>query len=518
MPSYCLELKLKVKKDSDRNYLQNYFNAVAKLGNEIRRFAIRQLGHLKQDRNYNSLLAEYVKVKGDEDSPERERLSKELSVIVGSYGLTKYGLQKSACEMRKHLKYVHSDVYQKLSDSIWRSVEKYLYGNGKQIHFKKWDDVMSFENKKNSTGIIYADGKVYINCTPKRPKCGIVLDIILPRNKESAHYMYETTCLTDRTKYCRIVRKMFPSGWRYYVQLVQEGIPPQKHETGKGRVGIDIGTSTIAAVSKDGCILEELGEPASSPAEECLLQRKLDRSRRAMNPNNYKEDGSVKKGKKTWKKSKTYQAVQNRLKSLRRQKAARLKQWQEAEANKIAAMGNKVFVETIDFKALQKRAKNTERQEQTSIVKQKDGTEKKVHKYKKKKRFGGSIGMHAPAQFLSILERKLSYHKGGLYRINTWKFKASQYNHVDDSYEKKKLSKRYNTIDGRWVQRDLYSAFLLMCSDDTLEHADRKRCTRNYKCFLKNHDACVNTILADIKKNQKKVPSCFGINKKMAAL
>ena len=177
---------------------------------------------------------------------------------------------------------------------------------------------------------------------------------------------------------------MFPSGWRYYVQLVQEGIPPQKHETGKGRVGIDIGTSTIAAVSKDGCILEELGDPASSPAEECLLQRKLDRSRRSMNPNNYKEDGSVKKGKKTWKKSKTYQAVQNQLKSLRRQKAARLKQWQEAEANKIAAMGNKVFVETMDFKALQKRAKNTERQEQTSIVKQKDGTEKKVHKYKKK--------------------------------------------------------------------------------------------------------------------------------------
>ena len=38
MPSYCIELKLKVKKDSDRNYLQNYFNAVAKLGNEIRRF------------------------------------------------------------------------------------------------------------------------------------------------------------------------------------------------------------------------------------------------------------------------------------------------------------------------------------------------------------------------------------------------------------------------------------------------------------------------------------------------
>lgn len=190
MPSYCLELKLKVKKDSDRNYLQNYFNAVAKLGNEIRRFAIRQLGHLKQDKNYKSLLAEYVKVKGDKDSPERERLSKELSVIVGSYGLTKYGLQKSACEMRKHLKYVHSDVYQKLSDSIWRSVEKYLYGNGKQIHFKKWDDVMSFENKKNSTGIIYENGKVYINCTPKRPKGGLPLTSSSAQQKNPP-----TTCM-----------------------------------------------------------------------------------------------------------------------------------------------------------------------------------------------------------------------------------------------------------------------------------------------------------------------------------
>ena len=137
-------------------------------------------------------------------------------------------------------------------------------------------------------------------------------------------------------------------------------------------------------------------------------------------------------------------------------------------------------------------------------MKQKDGTVKEIHKYKRKKRFGSSIGMHAPAQFLSILEQKLSYHKGGLYKINTWKFKASQYCHVDDTYEKKKLSKRYNTIDGR--------------SDDTLEHADRKRCTRNYKRFLKNHDACVNAILVDIKKNQKKVPSCFGINEKMAAL
>lgn len=42
----------------------------------------------------------------------------------------------------------------------------------------------------------------------------------------------------------------------------------------------------------------------------------------------------------------------------------------------------------------------------------------------------------------------------------------------------KRLSRRHNTINGEWVQRDLYSAFLLMNSDDTLKHADRDKAFR----------------------------------------
>lgn len=246
MPTYTLELKLHTKRESDLRYLENYFREVARLSNTVRRFAIRQLELLSRDPAYKTLLAEYRQL---EKGKEKTEVSHQLSVMVSSYGLTKYGLQKSALDLRRHFTYVHADVYQKVCDSVWKGVEKVLYQDGKQIHFKRWEDFLSFEGKKNSTGIIYQDGKVYINCTPKHPKGGITLSVILPKDQGSDHWKYETTCLCDPTKYCRIVRKKFPTGWRYYVQLVQEGIPPQKHPRGIGKIGVDIGTSTAATVS-----------------------------------------------------------------------------------------------------------------------------------------------------------------------------------------------------------------------------------------------------------------------------
>lgn len=492
--TYILELKLNTRKQSDRNYLQNYFAEIARISNTVRRFSIRQLNLLRRDPRYITLLQQYTILKKGE--PAKKKISAELTVIVRSYGLYQYGVEKFAAGLRRNLRLVHSDVYGHLCDDVWRGVEKCLYGNGKSIHYKKWDEFTSFEGKKNSTGILYSNGKVYINCTPKRPNGGIVLPVILPNNTDSIHYLYETDCLNDRTKYCRIVRKMFPSGWQYYVQLIQEGIPPQKHAVGIGRVGIDIGTSTAAIVSDDGyCSLKELGETVQFKSNKTArLQRKMDRSRRKSNPGNYNSDGTVRKGKKVWVYSKNYYRARNRYKALQRRQAASLKQWQEAYANEVIEHGNEVFVEAMNFKALQKRAKA------------KDKCRTEANKSKRTRRFGKSIGMHAPAQFIAIMARKL-YESGSVHKVNTRAFRTSQYDHTTDSYIRKKLSKRNNIINGKWIQRDLYSAFLLKNSADTLDHTDRTRCFATYPIFEKTHDLCIQ----EIQHSHKRVPSCFGI-------
>lgn len=493
MPTYTLELKLNTKKYSDQRYLENYFREVAKIGNTIRRFAIRQITLLKRDKTYIDLLKQYVAL---EKGPEKEALSKQLSVIVKSYGLTKYDLQKSATKLSCNLKYVHSAVYQKVSDSVWKGVEKVLYSTGKQIHYKKCDEFLSFEGKKNTTGIIYKDGKVYINASPKKPNRGLTLDVILPGNQNSAHWYYETSVLNDRTKYCRIVRKKFSIGWRYYVQLVQEGIPPLRHVVGTGRIGIDIGTSTVAAVSDTKCHLTELGEGIEvSDKKIRKMQRKLERSRRASNPGNYNADGTIKKGRKTWNYSNRYKKIRNELGAMQRKRSDTLRQWQETYANLLLEEGNEVYVDDISFNGLQKRSKKTEKN--------------KKGKYKRKKRFGRSIGTRAPSQFLAILERKLGYTGGTYHEVNTWTFKASQYDHTSDTCRKKKLSRRHNTINGEWVQRDLYSAFLLMNSDDTLEHIDRDKCLQNYPQFKTMHDNCITEIL----QSGKHIPSSFGLKR-----
>ena len=167
--SYVLELILNTKKQSDRNYLENYFWDAWNYSNTLTRFAMRQLNRLKRDSAYCSLLRDYNSSSGD----TKKRISRDLHTVVESYGLTKYGLQPMLLKKRKNSRYLYSDVAQKLSDAVWRGVEKCLYREGRCLHFNPYDEFLSFENKKNTTGIIYDGGRVYINCTPKHPGGGM---------------------------------------------------------------------------------------------------------------------------------------------------------------------------------------------------------------------------------------------------------------------------------------------------------------------------------------------------------
>ena len=54
----------------------------------------------------------------------------------------------------------------------------------------------------------------------------------------------------EKLKYGKIIRKEIRGKYKYYIQLVFEGTcVKSRYKLGKGRVGIDIGTSTIAVSS-----------------------------------------------------------------------------------------------------------------------------------------------------------------------------------------------------------------------------------------------------------------------------
>ena len=85
------------------------------------------------------------------------------------------------------------------------------------------------------------------------------------------------------------------------------------------------------------------------------LSRKLDRQRRANNPDNYNEDGTIKRGKKTWHDSKGYIKTKNELANLKRKQAEYRKISHKTLANAIVAMGDKFIIKQSNFEELMKR-------------------------------------------------------------------------------------------------------------------------------------------------------------------
>ena len=88
----------------------------------------------------------------------------------------------------------------------------------------------------------------------------------------------------------------------------------------------------------------------------------MDRSKRMTNPQNFNSDGTVKKGSR-FNFSNKYKKLRNELKEIFRKEADVRKYQHECLANEIISLGDKIYVEDMNFKALQKRSKKTEKNE-----------------------------------------------------------------------------------------------------------------------------------------------------------
>lgn len=250
-----------------------------------------------------------------------------------------------------------------------------------------------------------------------------------------------------------IVRKMIRGKERWFFQLNCKGTPFNKgYVLGAGRVGLDIGTSTVAISSDESVTIDNLPLPIDHQKKISVIQRKLDRSRLATNPECFNDDGTFKKGKRITVKSKRYLKLQRQLADLQRKEADYKRNMQGRMANEIVSRGN-VFITEADGKQnMAKRAKETK--------------VKKNGKYASKKRFGKSIGQHAPSGLKTKIRNRVTFLGGRFYEANTFVTKASQFDHTNGECHKVGLKARRKTLsDGSVVQRDMYSAYCLQHLD-----------------------------------------------------
>lgn len=550
-PSFVLTLPMVIGLN-EQDYLNKEFKKCGIIYNQLVNATTKMWHQLRKTRKYRELMAAIAKAAPDSDEQkalfkQREKMLKEYrfsedafhAMVVPyakHYAINSHVAQSIATAVwtawssfffdkgkgvhYKKLEYVSSisgknnatgimlrpanhttSVINSAKTKAKNSIEKKYFAAHRKPDAKEGEEVVLPDEVKAQMEKEIAAATAKVKTSIGKGKLHITYgDYTFPvtlRNPDTQTGWYQQEALKCGVKYCRIIRKWVSTKWKYYAQIVLEGYPPikcdnngvAKHPVKQGRVGIDIGTQTIAFSGKDVCDLRVLAPAARAQAKSLVNEiastlRAMDRSRRATNPKYYNPDGTIKrlkrqhgqKQKRKWKYSKRYYRLRAKLRNLYRKLADIRKMEHNILANELLANGNEFVVEDMNYKALQKRSKETK-------------INPKTGRAYTKKRFGKSLSRCAPAMFISILGKKANRYGGSVIKVSTFETKASQFDHTDESYTKKKLSERMARLrSGDIVQRDLYSAFLLEHIDTESLQYNMETLNSAFPAFLEMHE------------------------------
>src|SRR3989440_1913308 len=450
-PTFLLELPLVVDQAQAKR-LRAHLEAARQLYNALLGEALSRMQRMKADPRWQQARA-------ISRSQKHERAA-AFSQVREASGFAEYALhafaKRANCSWIAD--HIDSPLAQTLATRAYRAVNRVCFGKAKKVRFKSpGRGLDSVENKRNDTGMRFVLQR------SEAGNQGVLiwgndhLPAIIDWNDAVVHHG-----LTQRIKYARLLRRKGCSpqaqgadcqGYRYCVQLVLEGKPFQKPKQAAGMdvIGMDLGPSTLAIVPREGKaqlvpLCEELKPDARKKRR---LARKLDRQRRANNPQNYDEQGRIKKrGKQrlAWQHSQGYLATRRRIAHQERTLAAHRKSLHGRLVNEIVRVGNALRIEKISYRGWQKR-------------------------------YGKSVGLHAPGMFIDHLKRTVAKTGGTLLEVPTRTTKLSQYRHGCSTCSKKPLSQRWHQCPCGVgpVQRDLYSAFLAAYLDSPDDLPSRAR-------------------------------------------
>ncbi len=482
---------------------------IRKAGNELVGLMRKNYDQLLRTKRYRKLLKLYGNT---QDKDKRRVLAKQLNEMQSEYNVTWDFCRKSMIPIGK--KYGIDAVFALTkAEDVWRGIEKCLYDNGNTIHFSKYGELPCIRAKQINRGIpIFVKdnqlqfklGKYSFGIQAKdrfqTDEVNAVLDYLSePEVRDSIAIqtlLDEAYCIdTYRPCYATLAPKLIRGKYRVYLHLTIEGKAKPKfdrcgnprHKFGKGLIGADIGTQTVAYTSDTEVGLKNLSERGNSiqtsERKERLLYRAMDRSRRATNPQNYNDDGTIKKGRKTWNYSNHYKKLRSKHAELCRINAVNRQLAINEDANHLRSLGDIFVTEPKNESKLMRRAKGT--------------TKNSKGKFNKKKRFGKSIKNRCPSGFQTTVEKKFKV-TGGTYIEVPNNYRASQYDHTADDYIKKKLSDRlYKLRDGTEVQRDWYSSYLLYCYDYRTQNIDKEKCIAEFKAQYNKEKALIAWIKAN---------------------
>ena len=401
-----------------------------KIYNNMLRDKLKALRRMEHDKDYISSKEIIMSVYKTNNESERKKIKKSQEYKAAQemqkakmreYGFSEFDFISCSYEYTKPFaSNITSTVASySIAKPMWKAFERYFFSDGKTIHFKSYE----------SLNTVASDGKAGLKLvgsnrkSTRNPSSPFGLSIMYGSNRggkvitmplivnEKDLYMQEMIC--HNIKIVRLLRKKINGRYKYYAQLTVDCPPAIKFDrnTGEiknpinnGNVGIFIDTRKITICSKNGVKQIDLIDKKQIEMENIIadINRFLDTSRRISNPENFNEDGTVKKGiivegrrtKLRWNNSNNYIKARNKKANIQRKLAEQRKVRAGEIANIILAEGNNIICNKYNFKAAQMRKKETEIDEKG--------------KYLSKSKAGKNISLSAPSTLLTIIDNKLT--------------------------------------------------------------------------------------------------------------
>ena len=391
---------------------------------------------------------------------------KDKNKFWSEHGFSKFGFQRffKSQKMYKNT-LVNSVILRAQSENLWRAFDKLLYDNAHKISFQQLNSLRFI----NNVGLTFDfnDNTFCFNIDKKN------------RISFKAKTDYEMMALKNYFQNTIIKKEIIRGKPRYFLLFVFEGIPYNKgRKLGHNSVGIDPSQQKMFCAFSDGEFKEyNLVEGLEfETSKEKRLKKKLDRQRRAANPEVYKKDGSIDKkffdeqkrlnrGRYPWKISKGYLKTKHELADLSRKISVKRKINHFRLANEILTHANNIIVEHNAWKQF------TRRSSKTMLTKK--------GKYRSKKRFGRSVSQGAPSMFITILENKSKNWKELSKFLKITEYNGcTQFDHTVRGFnpEFSDIRKRKLVLgDGNIVHRDFHAAMnILFCQNGNPEKTKSK--------------------------------------------
>jgi hypothetical protein len=296
-PTFLLELPLAVDA-GQATRLRGHLEAGRQFYNAMLSAGQRRLHHMRADPDWQGARA-IPRI----HTQERRAA---FSALRERYGFSEYAFHELAKELRVSWLADHLDAVlaQTLATRAYQALNRVCVREARHVRFKsRGRGLSSIENKRNDTGLRF------VLETPEEGQQGY---LIWKDDRFRALIDWKDPVvkygLDHRIKYARLLQRKVSSpqalgadacGFRYAVQLALEGVPYRKpkHSVGSDTIGADLGPSTIALVPREAEASLTVFCQELAPDEQELrrLHRKMDRQRRAANPDNYDSRGRIKK-------------------------------------------------------------------------------------------------------------------------------------------------------------------------------------------------------------------------------